>query len=53
MSDWLTEAEAAEHCRGSLWAFRRMGLPAKDSGGRKVYNRESLDAAIHSRQPIS
>lgn len=46
---WLTEAEAAEYCRCSLWAFRRMGLPANNSGGRKVYFRETLDACIHAR----
>src|SRR5690606_41119454 len=47
--DWLTEAEAATYCRCSLWAFRKMRLDAKDSGGRKVYHRASLDAALHSR----
>lgn len=47
--DWLLEAEAAEHCRCSLWAFRKMGLPANDSGGRKVYSRQSLDLALAGR----
>ena len=46
---WLTEPEAAEYCRCSLWSFRRMRLPAKDAGGRKVYKRETLDMAIEAR----
>lgn len=46
---WFTEAEAAEYARCSLWAFRRMGIPAKDSGGRKVYHRSSIDAALEAR----
>lgn len=48
-SPWLTEAEAAEYCRCSVWSFRNMRLPAKNSGGRKVYHRSTLDASIHSR----
>lgn len=48
-AEWLTEAEAAKHCRCSLWAFRRMGLAANDAGGRKVYHRRSLDAALMNR----
>ena len=46
---WLTEAEAAQYCRCSLWAFRKMGLPASNSGGRKVYFRETLDRCLHAR----
>jgi hypothetical protein len=46
---WLLEAEAAEYCRCSLWAFRKMGIPAKNSGGRKVYSRASLDEVIEGR----
>lgn len=48
-SPWLTEKEAAEYCRCSLWAFRAMHLPAKNSGGRKVYHRDLLDASIQAR----
>src|SRR5687767_5247806 len=39
---WLTEQEAADYCRCCLKSFRRMQLPASNSGGRKVYNRASL-----------
>lgn len=46
---WLTESEAAQYCRCSLWAFRKMGLPASNSGGRKVYFRETLDRCLHAR----
>ena len=46
---WLTEPEAAEYCRCSLRAFRHMRLPAQNSGGRKVYNRANLDAALLAR----
>ena len=46
---WLTEAEAAEYCRCSLWSFRKMGLPAHNSGGRKVYFRETLDRCLQAR----
>ena len=49
VSDWLTEPEAAEYCRCSVAGFRNMRLPASNSGGRKVYHRGSLDAAILSR----
>jgi len=48
-SPWLTEKEAAEYCRCSLWAFRAMYLPAQNSGGRKVYHRDLLDASIQAR----
>lgn len=48
-ADWLTEPEAATYARCSLWAFRKMRLPAYDSGGRKVYHRATLDAALLSR----
>lgn len=48
-SPWLTEPEAAEYCRCSVWAFRNMHLPAKNSGGRKVYHRDMLDASIQAR----
>ena len=47
--EWFTEPEAAEYCRCSFRAFRDMHLPAKNSGGRKVYNRGILDSALHSR----
>lgn len=47
--EWLLEAEAAEYCRCSVWAFRKMGAPAKNSGGRKVYRRSTLDEFIRSR----
>ena len=46
---WFTEPEAAEYCRCSFRAFRDMRLPAQNSGGRKVYHREALDAALLSR----
>jgi hypothetical protein len=46
---WFTEPEAAEYCRCSFRAFREMRLPAYNSGGRKVYNRDALDLAIRSR----
>ena len=46
---WLTVPEAAEHCRCSVRAFLNMHLPANDAGGRKVYHREALDAAIMAR----
>ena len=46
---WFTEAEAAEYCRCSIRAFRGMRLPAQNSGGRKVYHRDALDAALMSR----
>lgn len=46
---WLTESEAADYCRCSLRAFQNMGLPAQDAGGRKVFHRPSLDAAILAR----
>lgn len=46
---WFTEPEAAEYCRCSFRAFREMRLPAKNSGGRKVYNRDTLDSALNSR----
>jgi hypothetical protein len=46
---WFTEREAAEYCRCSFRAFRDMRLPAQNSGGRKVYNRATLDAALLSR----
>lgn len=49
-SPWLYEGEAAEYCRCSTSSLREMRLPASDSGGRKVYHRASLDAAILSRQ---
>lgn len=49
MTDWLLEAEAAEYCRCSLRSFQRMGLPANDAGGRKVYSRQSLDLALAGR----
>ncbi len=48
-SAWMYEAEAAEYCRCSVWALRKMRLPASNSGGRKVYNRARLDAALESR----
>lgn len=47
--DWLTESEAATYCRCSEWSFRRMRLPAYNAGGRKVYHRSTIDAAIFSR----
>ena len=47
--DWMTEDEAAEYCRCSKWAFRKMRLPANNSGGRKVYHRATLDACLLSR----
>jgi len=46
---WLTESEAADYCRCSLWAFRKMGLHAYNSGGRKVYFRDAIDRCLHSR----
>lgn len=46
---WMTVEEAAEYLRCSLRSFLRMRLPAHDSGGRKVYHRGSLDAAILAR----
>lgn len=49
LPEWLTEQEAADYCRCSLWAFRRMRLAARDSGGRKVYHRRSLDDALMAR----
>src|SRR6185312_4268199 len=49
MSDWLTVPEAAEYCRCSVRAFLNMHLAAHDAGGRKVYHRQSLDAAIMAR----
>ena len=49
IADWLTEPEAADYARCSVWAFRKMRLPAKDSGGRKVYSRRSLDLALEAR----
>ena len=48
-SPWLTEPEAAEYCRCLDWAFRNMRFPAKNSGGRKVYPRDTLDASIQAR----
>lgn len=48
--EWLLESEAAEYCRCSLWSFRKMGAPAKNSGGRKVYRRLTLDEFINSRE---
>ena len=49
VSDWMLEPEAAEYCRCSVWAFRKMRIQAKNSGGRKVYHRASLDASLNSR----
>jgi hypothetical protein len=46
---WLTEQEAADYCRCCLKSFRRMGLPASNSGGRKVYHRANLDQALLTR----
>lgn len=48
-SPWLTEAEAAEYSRCSMWALRRMRLPAYNSGGRKVYFKPHIDAALLAR----
>jgi len=49
MQVWYTEAEAAAYCRCSLRAFRAMRLEAHNAGGRKVYNRATLDAGLTSR----
>lgn len=46
---WFTEPEAAEYCRCSLWAFRKMRIPAKNAGGRKVYKRETIDMVTEGR----
>lgn len=48
-ADWMSEQEAADYCCCSLTNFRKMTLPAYNSGGRKVYHRASLDAAILAR----
>lgn len=48
-SPWLTEREAAEYAKCSLGAFRRMRLVAYNSGGRKVYFRSDVDAALFAR----
>lgn len=47
--DWMTEPEAADYARCSLWSFRKMRLAACNSGGRKVYHRGSIDAALMAR----
>ena len=46
---WLTVDQAAVYCKCSKRAFLNMHLPANDAGGRKVYHRQSLDAAIMAR----
>lgn len=47
--EWLREPEAAQYCGCCLSSFRLMGIPASNSGGRKVYYRATLDAALHAR----
>jgi len=48
-SPWLTEGEAANYARCSTSGFRTMLVPAKNSGGRKVYNKRDIDQTIESR----
>lgn len=48
-SPYLREKDAAAYACCSVSAFRAMGLPACNSGGRKVYDKAVIDAAIRAR----
>ena len=43
---YLTKAEAAEHIRCSVRTIDRMKLPRIKRGGRILFSRASLDAAM-------
>lgn len=48
-SDWLTRAEAAAYCRvhvHTIDRWRRNGLPAGGSRGRRLFQRADLDAYL-------
>ena len=48
-SPYLREKDAAAYACCSVSAFREMGIPACNSGGRKVYDKTVIDAAIRAR----